>query len=321
MKIATKTRLLIVVALLGTITSVVAGLFNLRTTLMTDRQAQTRSLVEAATGTVAHFHGLEAAGKMDRATAQAAAAQALRGMRYAGNEYFWINDMDVVMVMHPIRPELEGKSLAETKDPNGKFLFKEFVRTVRENRSGFVDYYWPKAGSDKPVPKVSYVQGFEPWGWVIGTGIYVDDVDTALWREIRVQLAITGSIILVLIIFAVSVTRDVTRSISLAVQASEKLAAGDFQHACDARLNNEMGALLNAIAHIRDSLLRLEEDAGTLTRAAVEGRLATRADADKHKGDFRNIVAGVNATLDAVIGPLNVAAHYVDRISKGDIPP
>ena len=320
MKIATKTRLLIVVALLGIVISVTAGLFNLRATLLQDRQTQTRTLVEAALGTVAYFHAQEVSGQLDRAAAQAAAAQALRGLRYSGNEYFWINDLNNLMVMHPFRPDLEGKTLDDLKDGNGKPLFREFVRTVRDKKAGFVDYTWPKAGSDKPVPKISYVQGFEPWGWVVGTGIYVDDVNAALWNEIKVQVGIAGIIVLILVVFAISVIRDVSRSIGLAVAASERLAAGNFKDGNEARLSNEMGDLLQAIAHVRASLRSLEEDASMLTSAAVEGRLSTRADADKHKGDFKNIVSGVNATLDAVIGPLNVAANYVDRISKGDIP-
>ncbi|MDD3481508.1 cache domain-containing protein [Azovibrio restrictus] len=320
MKIATKTRLLIVVALLGIVTSVAAGLFNLRTTLLQDRQTQTRTLVEAALGTVAYFHALETSGQLDRAAAQAAAAQALRGLRYSGNEYFWINDLNNVMVMHPFRPDLEGKTLDDLKDGNGKPLFREFVTTVRNKKAGFVDYTWPKAGSDKPVPKISYVQGFEPWGWVVGTGIYVDDVNAALWNEIKVQVGIAGLIVLILVVFAISVIRDVSRSIGLAVAASERLAAGNFKDGNEVRLSNEMGDLLQAIAHVRASLRGLEEDASMLTSAAVEGRLSTRADADKHKGDFRNIVSGVNATLDAVITPLNMAANCVDRISKGDIP-
>src|SRR6202034_639380 len=70
-----------------------------------------------------------------------------------------------------------------------------------------------------------------------------------------------------------------------------------------------------------DAVNALVADAGLLSKAAVEGKLATRADATKHQGDFRKVVEGVNGTLDAVIGPLNVSAEYVDRISKGDIPP
>jgi methyl-accepting chemotaxis protein len=111
-------------------------------------------------------------------------------------------------------------------------------------------------------------------------------------------------------------------------QTVERIAAGDLSdlavikaigHGAGRRCDNDR--LVPAFIQMMEAISRLVEDAGQLSRAAVEGRLATRADASRHKGDFRKVVEGVNATLDAVIGPLNVAAEYVDRISKGDIPP
>jgi len=81
------------------------------------------------------------------------------------------------MIMHPYRPDLEGKSLTDFSDPSGKRLFMEFVRKVDSDGSGYVPYLWQwKDLSDQIVPKLSYVKLFEPWGWIIGTGVYLDDV-------------------------------------------------------------------------------------------------------------------------------------------------
>jgi len=92
-------------------------------------------------------------------------------------DYFWINDMQPRMIMHPYKPELNGKDLSDSKDPNGKRIFVEFVKVCREKGEGFVDYYWPKYGADKPQPKLSFVKFFKEWDWVVGTGIYVDDIE------------------------------------------------------------------------------------------------------------------------------------------------
>ena len=100
----------------------------------------------------------------------------IKELRYNEKEYFWINDINLKMIMHPINPKLDNQDLSEKKDPNGKFLFKEMVNIVNKNDAGYVDYMWPGPGEEKPVPKISYVKGFKPWGWVIGTGVYVDDV-------------------------------------------------------------------------------------------------------------------------------------------------
>ncbi|MBN2706299.1 MAG: cache domain-containing protein [Deltaproteobacteria bacterium] len=102
--------------------------------------------------------------------------------RYGDDQsgYFWVNDLDCVIVRHPIKPDLNGKNLATLEDPKGKRLFAEFARVCRESGEGYVDYYWPMPGHEEPVAKLSYVKLYEPWGWVIGTGIYLDDVDAAL---------------------------------------------------------------------------------------------------------------------------------------------
>ncbi len=152
-----------------------------------------REHVEVVRGIVAWAHAKESGGKLSRAQAQQLALEAIERLRYNGNEYFWINDMEPRVVMHPIKPELNGKPVGDMKDPNGLALFKAFVDKVKADGKGFVAYQWPKPGASSPQDKVAYVQGFEPWGWVIGSGVYVDDVK----RELIVRAAwLAGSIAL-----------------------------------------------------------------------------------------------------------------------------
>ncbi|NTV94595.1 MAG: methyl-accepting chemotaxis protein [Thiobacillus sp.] len=125
-----------------------------------------------------------------------------------------------------------------------------------------------------------------------------------------------------LIVFmGVFLMRAILRPLNQVVDASAAMAKGELGFNLQAESKNELGRLVESILSVRESLRALVTDANMLSKAAVEGRLATRADATRHQGDYRAIVSGVNDTLDAVIGPLNVAAGYVDRISKGDIPP
>ena len=113
----------------------------------------------------------------------------VEGTRYGKNGYFWINDIDAVIVMHPIKPQLNGKDLYNYKDKGGKQIFKEFAAVAKAKGDGFVDYVWPKPGFEKPQPKVSYVKLFEPFGWVIGTGEYVSDVSASLKEEALKSIA------------------------------------------------------------------------------------------------------------------------------------
>jgi methyl-accepting chemotaxis protein len=136
------------------------------------------------------------------------------------------------------------------------------------------------------------------------------------------NLIIIISIIAVILLVVVSylVTRSITKPIGLAVDAAEKIAKGDLTANLDTNSKDETGIMLQAMQKMVKNIKALVDDAAKLSEAAVQGKLATRADASKHEGDFKAIVQGVNNTLDAVIGPLNVAAEYIDRIAKGDVP-
>lgn len=174
--------LLITVAAAGLATLAAFWLIGQRSSLLADREGKTRALIQVPYSVLAKYQEMEVAGKLTREEAQGLALADIRAMRYDQSNYFWINDMHPTMVMHPTNPKLNGQDLTDYKDPTGKTFFVEMANVVRQNGAGFVSYMWPKPGSNKPVPKLSYVKGFEPWGWIVGTGIYIDDVN-AEWRR------------------------------------------------------------------------------------------------------------------------------------------
>ena len=166
--------------------------------LLDARMAATRQHVEVAQGVIQWAQAQEASGQLPRDQAQRMALQALSVLRYDQTEYFWVNDMQPRVLMHPIKPDLNGKDVGGMKDPNGLALFKAFVDQVQRHGKGFVAYQWPKPGSDRPVDKVSYVIGFEPWGWIVGSGVYTGDL-----REDALQKAgWTAAVILASLLFA-----------------------------------------------------------------------------------------------------------------------
>lgn len=116
------------------------------------------------------------------------ALKVVKGMRYAGNNYLWINDMQPTMIMHPIKPSLDGKDISGLKDPKGKYLFKEMVKVCSSNGQGFVDYMWPQPGKDEPQPKLSFVKLFKPWNWIIGTGVYLETAEQRFKEEAKKQI-------------------------------------------------------------------------------------------------------------------------------------
>ena len=156
--------------------------------VMQQKQEQIQYLVQNVVSLIKDYHQDEQKGKLTREEAQQRALNRIKDLRYGleGKDYFWINDFGPKMVMHPFRPDLDGKDLSDLKDPQGKALFVEFAQTCRDKGSGFVEYLWQwKDDKNRIVPKLSYVQSFSPWGWIIGTGIYLNDVmdELASWRN------------------------------------------------------------------------------------------------------------------------------------------
>ncbi|CBL46249.1 Methyl-accepting chemotaxis protein [gamma proteobacterium HdN1] len=152
---------------------------SLYQTMYEHRKLVTKQQVGTVFTLVEHFYGLQKAG-MPESQARAQAMQAIRELRYRGSEYFWINDSEPRMIMHPNVPKLDGTSLADYKDPTGHTLFRTMVKVSHANPEGdYVHYMWPKPGSTEPIDKISFVRYFQPWDWVIGTGMYTDDVKAA----------------------------------------------------------------------------------------------------------------------------------------------
>jgi len=170
--------------------------------LMEQKRAMIRELVNSGHSDLADFHRLELDGLLTREEAQARAISHLRSLRYGdeGKDYFWINDFAPRMVMHPYRSDLEGQDLRDYADPEGTRLFVEFVRVVESDGGGYVDYLWQwKDDSTRVVPKVSYVTEFTPWGWIIGTGAYIEDVRAEI-GELTRELTLTGLVLLAVVI-------------------------------------------------------------------------------------------------------------------------
>ena len=126
------------------------------------------------------FHKRQLSGELSEAEAKSLASKMVGNLRYQNDEYLWINDIFPRMIMHPIKPELNGQDVSEHKDAHGKKLFTEMVNVVKAHGEGYVEYDWTKPNSSEPVPKISYVKLFVPWNWIIGSGVYVDDVQAEM---------------------------------------------------------------------------------------------------------------------------------------------
>ena len=239
---------LITLAVIGIAVITAFSLMQFKSSLLNEKVLQTQKLTETAHSIIADFHDRFSKGEMDETAAQKGAITSIRSLRYEGGNYFWINDMNAVTLMHPIKPSLEGKDLTGLKDANGTAIFVEFVNKVKESGEGTVPYLWPKPGSEEPESKVSYIKGFKPWGWVVGTGIYIDDVETAFWKNATTLAIIVGAVLLILITVSVIIARSVCAPLQLTTQAMHNIAAGDgdLTQRLDSSGNDEVARLASA---------------------------------------------------------------------------
>ncbi|WP_022963728.1 methyl-accepting chemotaxis protein [Halopseudomonas pelagia] len=229
---------------------------DFRKSLLDGRALKTQHIVEAGMGTLTYFHGLQQRGEMTEAQAQAAAMAALEQVRYGAEDYFWVHSLDLRMIMHPFSKALVGNSVAEVQDPNGKFLFRDMNTRVRADAAGYVDYQWPKPGVTDPVAKISYVSLFEPWGWVLGSGIYLDDVDVVFWQEMTSKLILALIGLLVLLGFNQLIAASINRPLAHAVRAMNDISSGegDLTQRLDASGNDEVAGLARGFNAFTDKL-------------------------------------------------------------------
>ena len=259
MNVSKKLWLIIALAIMAVLVVLVVELISKRDLMMEDRQRATRYVVESAWGVVASMDKRVANGEISTVEAQRLAIAQLRAMRYDDKEYFWINDMQPRMVMHPTKPELEGKDLSGSKDPTGKLLFMDMVAVVRSAGAGFVQYRWPKPGSDQPVAKISYVKGYQPWGWVIGSGVYVDDIDEAIWLDIWRAGLMAILVIVVMGVAARLLARNISTRITQAAELANEVSHGRYDNHIDANGKDEIAALMQSLNVMQTKLLQRQE--------------------------------------------------------------
>jgi methyl-accepting chemotaxis protein len=229
---------------------------QLHADLYAAKSDKTEHVVQSAAGILKYFHSLEDAGGLSREDAQKQAMAAIKGLRYNGQEYFWINDQTPVMIMHPTNPKLDGQNLSGFKDPDGKALFNDMVQITKDKGAGHVNYRWPKPGASEPVPKLSYVELFRPWGWIIGSGVYVDDLEAEFKTQAIHALLIGLAIAALLAMLVVLIVRSITQPLQQAVSAMANIASGDgdLTRNLDTHGSDELSALSRHFNTFTDKL-------------------------------------------------------------------
>jgi len=320
LKVKSKLLILIFASLIGLIAVMLFSMKTLNQNLLEDRYTKTTHLTEAATDVVNYFYQQSYEGKLSEKEAQEHALASLNAMHYGDKEYFWVNSLDYVMLAHP-KQSLIGGNVKNISDPNGIPLFVEMVRIVNAQGEGFVAYQWDREGSTEPIDKISYVKLFQPWGWVIGTGIYLDDVNEIFW-ESAIKIALEVLFFLLLISWLsykisrniykpLNVMRDLmvevnrTNNLTLTLEAKGNDELAEISQVFNEMLTNFRAVLLK-ISDSSRSLASQAEELSAVTEQINQGMYDQHNDvmsADAASNEMliaiREVTENTHTTLDA----------------------
>ncbi|SFZ76652.1 methyl-accepting chemotaxis protein [Chitinimonas taiwanensis] len=281
--------IVVIVALAGMAALVLMAALTMRGDLLEGRKALVRNGTQAMINQLVHLQQQEASGKLTREEAQARAKDMLRAARYGGengkSEYFYAYTMEGISVMHPVRPEFEGTNRMEMKDSKGEFILKKMLGGLAGGaQEAFVMTSFPRPGSKEDAPKLQFVHRFEPWNWMIGTGIYLDDVETEFREQLLQQLLIAlfplGLVALICVLVDRSVLRQLGGEPAYTVDVVQKIAAGQLNtpirldgqdpNSLLVRVAEMQRQLRELIAQIRESADSIGEMAETVSARSSE---------------------------------------------------
>ncbi|HEY1998666.1 methyl-accepting chemotaxis protein [Paraburkholderia sp.] len=206
--------------------------YQTRETRLEERKTNLKHVTEIALTVAKGFGDQAAAGTMPVAEAQKRAMDSIRNMRYGADGYFQIVNSHPTVLMHATRPAWSGKDVSDYKDPNGVFVFREMLAVVKRDGNGFIAYSAVKPGSTEALPKVGYATSYQPWDWILTTGLYIDDIDAAfrvtLYESLAVLLVLAGGLSAVVVLLNRGIVRSLGGDPSYAAEIANQIASNDL---------------------------------------------------------------------------------------------
>lgn len=200
---------------------------------MDRKREMIRELTSSAWTILATYHNDEVKGILTREEAQKRAIEQISNLHYGREmkDYFWINDMQPKMVVHPYRSDLNGSDLSAYTDPEGKKIFVEMVKIVNQYGDGYVEYMWQWQDDERRIlPKISYIKGFKPWGWIIGTGVYIDDIEKEIDSLVANLIQISLFILLIISMLLTFIAIQSFRAMKQQQEAEEALRESEEKY-------------------------------------------------------------------------------------------
>jgi methyl-accepting chemotaxis protein len=321
--IGRKIYALIGLGFLGLLGTTLLDSHELASSLKHQKQIELEHLTDLVLGIIAEEHAAAQGGAVPVSEAQKRAQGRISKLRYGGNDYFLILDMQGVMLMHPVATQLIGKNQIDNKDATGRSLTLDMINTAKQG-GGFVEYSWPRPGSDKPQPKLSYVARFAPWDWVIATGVYIDDLDAQTWASTERSMIAAALAVLITLAVSMFMAHRITGPLRLMTEAMKVLAGGTLDvRVPGADRRDEIGEMAGAVEVFKTNAVARQhleaEQREQEIRAVAQRKSDTCRLADEFEGAIGEIVETVSSAsteLEASAGTLTATAERSQKLTK-----
>jgi methyl-accepting chemotaxis protein len=322
--ISTKIIVLSLLAVICLTVFAVTSLQHLKAQLLEDREEKVKSLIEAIHSTILFYEVQARSGALTEQQAQDAAKSLIRSSKYDGSEYFFAWDLSGTAMAHGGNAALEGKNLIGFTDGAGNHVIADIVNIAKNQGQGYTHYIWPRAGQTEAVPKIGYIKLFEPWGWAIGTGVYIDDIERTYWQQATIDVGLAVGLLLVTGAIAFWIGRDLTRSLGSLSAKMDRLAHDDIHiEITEASRSDEVGLMAKALSVFKSYALErratAEREEQFKAEAEIERRTAVAALADaieQRVSDLTHAIAEVGSELCEAAASMVVSASETKRHSN-----
>ncbi|MHA4868421.1 methyl-accepting chemotaxis protein [Duganella sp. PWIR1] len=281
-----------------------------RNVRMEERQADLRNMDDMAISVVKQFGDRAASGALTKDEAQKQAMDLIRGLRYGKDGYFTIS-RGTLSVMHPIKPENNGKDLVDLKDPKGTYVYRAIAATgALPEGGGFVSYYWSRPGSTEPVPKLSRVMHYEPWNWDLTTGVYTDDIDIAFRASLLKSAGMLAVVCVLLSVIVSVVNKSLRHTIGgdpeYVGEITQQIADGDLSvevktHASDrSSILHSVKAMQQRLAETIGEIRNSAETIATASGEIASGNMDLSARTESQASSLEETAASMEELTSTV---------------------
>jgi methyl-accepting chemotaxis protein len=319
LRIAGKLGLLIALGITGAIVLAVFSLYQLRATMMEDRKVVVRQLVEAATSVADFYQKQVATGALTDEAARELAKTNIRALRYGDGNYLFVYDSKGIVQIHGGDRKREGLNRMGDQDPAGTFYGREMIERALAG-GGYTSYLSAGKGSERTLPKISYSNHFKPWDWVVGTGVYVDDIDRAFMGHLLTMGGVILMAVAAMVLLSLRLGGSITRPIAQMTSAMSDMAGGNLAITIPATgQTDEVGAMARAMVVFKDGLVQARELAAIqdAERSAREARARLiedlSRDFDSHASGVLDTVAGASTQLQSTAQAMSATVEQTTR--------